>query len=114
MSRAIPDPTHAALDPPRRPYRISPVFTETTVPPGLLRSHRTARGVWALVRVMDGRLLYRVLDPYAERVLDPQSAPGLVEPDVPHEVGLLGAVRFQVEFYRLPATSSAGTAKQGE
>jgi len=87
-------------------YRSSPVFTEATVPPALLRSHRTKPGTWALIRVLEGRLLYRVLDPLSERVLDPSGAPGLVEPGVPHEVAPLGRVRFQVEFHRM--TEAAG------
>ena len=82
-------------------YRSTPVFTEVTVPSGLLRSHRTAAGTWGLIRVLEGRLLYRVLEPASERVLDPAGAPGLVEPGVPHEVTPLGPVRFQVDFYRM-------------
>jgi len=91
----------AALPPGCEAYRSTPVFTEATVPPGLLRSHRTAPGTWALIRVLEGRLLYRVLDPPSERILDPIGAPGLVEPGVPHEVAPLGPVRFQVEFHRM-------------
>ena len=88
-------------------YRSTPVFTEATVPPGLLRSHRTAPGVWGLIHVLEGRLLYRVLDPSSERVLDPASAPGLVKPGVAHEVTPLGPVRFQVEFHRLTKAAEA-------
>ena len=86
-------------------YRSTPVFTEATVPPGLLRSHRTAPGTWGLIHVLEGRLLYRVLEPLSERILDPSGAPGLVEPGVPHEVAPLGPVRFQVEFYRMVETA---------
>ncbi len=93
----------AALPPGCEATRSTPVFTEATVPPGLLRSHRTAPGTWGLIRVLEGRLLYRVLDPPSERVLDPSGAPGLVEPGVPHEVAPLGPVRFQVEFHRMRA-----------
>ena len=57
-------------------YRSRPVFTEATVPPGLLRSHRTPPGTWGLIRVLEGRLLYRVFDPPSERVLDPKGASG--------------------------------------
>ena len=88
-------------------YRSTPVFTEATVPPGLLRSHRTAPGTWGLIHVREGRLLYRVLDPPSERVLDPAVAPGLVEPGVPHEVAPLGHVRFQVEFHRMAKATAA-------
>ena len=82
--------------------RSTPVFTENTTPPGLLRRHRTAPGTWGLIRVLEGRLLYRVLDPPSERVLDPSRAPGVVAPGVPHEVAPLGPVRFLVEFHRAP------------
>ena len=91
-----------AMPPGCEMYRSSPVFTEATVPAGLLREHSTAPGTWALIRVVEGRLLYRVRDPASDRVLDPSGAPGLVEPGVPHEVAPLGPVRFQVEFHRVP------------
>ncbi len=93
-TRAVPPPAYEVT-------RSTPVFTEATVPPRLLCSHRTAPGTWGLIRVLEGRLLYRVLDPASERVLDPAGAPGLVEPGVPHEVAPLGPVRFLVEFYRM-------------
>jgi len=83
LGRAVP----AALPPGYEPYRSTPVFSELTVPPALLRSHRTAPGTWALIRVLEGQLLYRVLDPPSERVLESSGLPGLVEPGIPHEVG---------------------------
>lgn len=84
------------------PYRRTPVFTETSVPGALLHAHRTKTGVWALIEVLQGRLLYRVLDSSSEQILEPGGSPGVVEPTVPHEVEPLGPVRFQVTFYRLP------------
>jgi len=98
--------TPAALPPCYEATRSTPVFTEATVPPGLLRSHRTAYGTWGLIRVLEGRLLYRVLDPPSERVLDPAGTPGLVGPGVPHEVAPLGPVRFLVEFYRMTGAAA--------
>ena len=91
-----------ALPPGLERVRSTPVFTEDTIPPGLLRQHRTPPGTWGLIRVLQGRLLYRVLDPPGERVLDPTRAPGVVAPGVPHEVSPLGPVRFLVEFHRAP------------
>lgn len=90
-------------------YRSTPVFTEATVPAGLLRSHRTAPGTWALIHVHEGQLLYRVLDPPSERLLEPSAAPGLIEPGVPHEVALIGPVRFQVVFHRIGGMESRDT-----
>lgn len=120
MSDSVSDRAIAALLPLGcKPYRSTAVFSEVTVPPTLLRSHRTAPGIWALIRVLDGCLLYRVLDPCSERTLDPLSAPGVVEPGVPHEVAPLGAVRFQVEFYRMTTTADqnwteCAAARMGE
>jgi len=103
-------PAPAALPPGCEATRSTPVFTEATVPPALLRSHHTAPGTWGLIRVLEGRLLYRVLDPLSERILDPLCVPGLVEPGVPHEVAPLGPVRFQVEFYRMTGAAACVAA----
>lgn len=67
------------------PYKSTPVFDEHTLPAGLRKEHRTKPGVWGVIRVLDGRLRYRVLDPVSERILDSEH-PGLVLPDQPHFV----------------------------
>lgn len=83
---------------PLGPYKSTPVFDENTLPAGLRREHRTRPGVWGVIRVLDGRVRYRVLDPVSEAILDPDH-PGMVLPDQPHFVEPLGAIRMQVEFY---------------
>lgn len=80
------------------PYRTTPVFDQDTLPEGLRREHRTKPGVWAVIEVLEGRLLYEVLAPPSARVLDPAS-PGRVLPDQPHRVTPLTAVRVRVAFY---------------
>ncbi|MHA6692722.1 DUF1971 domain-containing protein [Devosia sp. A449] len=80
------------------PYKRTPVFDEKTLPERLRREHRTKAGVWGVIRVLDGRLRYQVLDPPSEQVLEP-GLPGLVLPDQPHRVEPLGQMRMQVEFY---------------
>lgn len=83
------------------PYKQTAIFTESTVPAGLLRDHRTAPGVWALIHVLEGRLLYRISDPGgAERAIWAGDRPGVIEPERLHSVKPLGAVCFYVEFYR--------------
>jgi tellurite resistance-related uncharacterized protein len=89
------------------PYKSTPVFDENTLPAGLRREHRTKVGVWGIIRVLEGRLRYRVLDPVSETILDPNNS-GLVLPDQPHSVEPLGAMRMQVDFYDCdPATQQA-------
>ncbi len=86
-----------------RPYKRTPEFTAATIPAGLLKAHCTKAGVWGLVHVLEGALLYRVTDPRrpaAEMLLTPDTAPGLVEPTILHEVAPRGPVRFYVEFHR--------------
>jgi tellurite resistance-related uncharacterized protein len=84
------------------PYKCTPVFNENTLPAGLRREHRTKAGVWGVIRVIEGRVRFQVLDPASERLLEP-GRPGLVLPDTPHLVEPLGPMLMQVEFYdRLP------------
>jgi tellurite resistance-related uncharacterized protein len=96
------------LPPDVQPYRSTEVFTDATIPPGLLKAHTTKEGAWALIHLVEGRLAYRIIDPRrlrTERVLKPGDAPGLVEPTILHEVEPLGPVRFYVEFHRRKAAS---------
>lgn len=87
------------------PYKSTPVFDENTLPAGLRKEHRTKAGVWGVIRVLDGKLLYRVLDPPSAQIVDPDH-PGLIHPEQPHLVEALGAFRMHVEFYdRIPFVS---------
>lgn len=90
--KALPEPLQA--------YKQTPVFTEDTVPSGLLRSHRTKDAVWGRIIVLEGRLEYTINEPVEEIILLDQETPGVIEPTVLHAVKPLGPVRFYVEFYR--------------
>jgi tellurite resistance-related uncharacterized protein len=85
-------------------YRRTAIFDETTLPAALRRHHRTKPGVWALIHVMEGRLLFRTLDPPGEMLLQP-GVTGLIRPQQLHEVEPLGAVRFYIEFHAAPETA---------
>ncbi len=91
-----------SLPPNVAPYQRTREFTENTLPAGLTRRHDTKAGVWGRICVLEGELTYRILEPeIEEHVLSPGTE-GIVEPEVPHEVDPIGAVRFFVEFLRLP------------
>jgi tellurite methyltransferase len=85
----LPDDAHE--------YKRTPVFTEGTIPAGLLRDHRTKPDVWAQIVVEAGELEYRI-GPCAF-TLTPD-CPGIVPPAVAHQVKPLGPVQFHVEFLR--------------
>ena len=81
-------------------YARSAEFTEQTIPEKLRKSHRLHADTWGKIVILEGKLRYRVLEPEAgETELSP-ARPGIVEPQVAHEVEALGRVRFYVEFYR--------------
>ena len=84
-------------------YRQTPEFTESTVPAGLLGAHTTKPSVWGRIRVIEGSLLYRILEPVVEELLLEPGVDGIVEPGVAHQVEMRGPARFFVEFLRQPA-----------
>ncbi|MEO6954852.1 MAG: DUF1971 domain-containing protein [Polyangia bacterium] len=79
-------------------YKRTPEFDEDSLPAGLRREHRTRAGVWGLIHVLEGRVLYRVLEPPSEQLLSP-GVNGVVRPEQAHEVEPLGPMRMFVEFY---------------
>jgi hypothetical protein len=54
--------------------------------------------VWGVIRVLDGRVRYQVIDPASEVILE-AGRPGLIRSDELHLVEPLGPVRMQIEFY---------------
>lgn len=81
-------------------YKSTPEFNETSVPAGLLRRHTTADAVWGHIHILEGQLLYRILEPVEEVIILSPERFGVVEPQVPHEVEVIGPVRFCVDFLR--------------
>jgi tellurite resistance-related uncharacterized protein len=80
-------------------YGATSSFDQDSVPAGLTRSHATKPGVWGRIVVEHGELLYRILASGEEHRLS-KDQPGIVEPQVRHEVAVVGPVQFRVEFLR--------------
>ncbi len=89
-----------ALPPDVVAYQRTREFSERTVPASLTRSHTTKPDVWGRISVVEGSLRYRILAPVPEEHVLTTEHPGIVEPEVPHEVEPIGEVRFFVEFLR--------------
>ncbi|MBN9672684.1 DUF1971 domain-containing protein [Roseibium aggregatum] len=83
-------------------YRKTQVYCETTLPEGFRNRHSTKSGVWGVIHVLEGRLIYRCWDSGAETVIVP-GQPKLVLPQAPHSVSPDGQVRFFVEFKKRSA-----------
>ncbi|PWF45450.1 DUF1971 domain-containing protein [Massilia glaciei] len=81
-------------------YKTSSEFNQDTVPQALQRTHTTADNVWGRIVVHEGSLRYTIEEPEAEQHLLSPGIFGIVEPQVPHHVEVIGPVRFSVEFHR--------------
>ncbi|MGE0858563.1 MAG: DUF1971 domain-containing protein [Gammaproteobacteria bacterium] len=90
------------LPPHVQPYKRTPDFTCDTVPTALLHAHDTKPGVWGRIVVVEGEVLYRILEPTREEVLLSPALDGVVEPTVKHAVEPRPGARFHVEFLRAP------------
>jgi tellurite resistance-related uncharacterized protein len=92
---------HGRLPPDLTLQRTTDEFTATSVPAGLLRAHRVARGVWGRLRVIDGGLRFVWEGPDPGDALDLTGGDSVViPPDTPHRVEPGPECRFVVEFHR--------------
>ena len=93
-------------------YKRTPIFTQDSIPAGLLRRHNTKPGAWARLVLISGRLKYRVLEPVlAEWMLTPEQ-PAIIEPTVLHEIEPAGECSFYLEFLKLPEIDEAGLHRE--
>lgn len=82
--------------------RVAGPWDDGTAPAGLRRAHRTAEGVWGLLRVLDGSVGFRMETTPPTDVELGTGATQPIPPTVPHEVRIGGPVRFSVEFWGVP------------
>lgn len=99
-----------ALPPGAQAYKRTPVFTQDTVPAGLLRDHVTREGTWALIHVLEGVVRYRVPGLDVEQDLHPAAAPGVVLPQMPHS----GCCPFLCGVLCAAAAGTSGPARTAQ
>lgn len=80
--------------------RATEELTAESVPAGLLRAHRLAPGVWGLLRVTAGSLVFVWEDRPGDPVVLVEGDATVIPPEVPHRVEPGAGVRFVVEFHR--------------
>ena len=88
-----------SLPPNVKSYKTTKLFSQDTVPAGLLRAHKTKAGTWGKIVVVQGSIVYRILEPELEEIVLDTDTHGVVEPQVLHEVSLVGEVQFYVDFH---------------
>lgn len=78
----------------------TPLMTEKTVAPGILKKHLAPKGKLGLLVVEEGQLQF-VWEDQPTQVLDAdQEHPVVIWPERFHHVVINGPVRFRVEFYQ--------------
>ena len=87
------------LPPGARHVRSTPEFTAESVPAGLLRAHRVADGVWGLLRVLSGSVVY-VLEEHGDSVTVSAGGAQVIAPGEVHHVEPDDDARFLVEFHQ--------------
>ena len=78
-------------------YKRTPEFSTESVPAGLLCEHNTKTGVWGLIHVLEGTLVYHTPDDSHTLIAGDQ---GVVVPNMLHSVAPDDAARFYVEFHK--------------
>jgi tellurite methyltransferase len=86
-------------------YKRTPSFRRDAVPAGLLREHRTKPGVWGLVHVRRGALLFHEVGSGEPRRVSAGEV-AVVLPEVEHHVEPLDELEFFVEFWKAPDPAS--------
>lgn len=79
--------------------RTTPRFDASSVPAGLLRAHQVASGVWGVLHVLEGRVVF-VLEHSGERRELGAGERQVIEPEVLHHVEPGEGAVFEVEFHR--------------
>lgn len=101
--RDVPEPVDvplAAVELPAglTPTRTTPEFNAGTVPTGLLAAHRVADGVWGLLRVVAGEVVFVLEESGVQRSMTTGTTQ-VIQPGVYHHVELSADARFVVEFH---------------
>ena len=78
-------------------YRQTQVFDADSTPAGLRRDHSTNQGVWGLIHVLEGEVIYTT--PFETFTLT-AGEQGIVVPEMKHHVTPGPDARFYVDFYR--------------
>lgn len=81
-------------------YGRSPDFTPDNLPARLKSAHSTKPGVWGLIHVLSGKILYQLEAPHQGEQLASAGDHVIIESEVPHHVEFIEPGRIFVEFYR--------------
>lgn len=80
-------------------YKRTRTFDADSLPKGLRANHATKRGVWGLVVVESGEVELHI---EGQTLRLDAAHPGVIPPEIPHHLALIGSVQLHVVFHRVP------------
>jgi len=80
-------------------FKVTPEFSEDTMPEGLKNNHQTGSGIWGKIVVLEGALIYQIKSKNINDELSPDR-PGIIVPELSHSIEPRGPLRFFIEFYK--------------
>jgi tellurite resistance-related uncharacterized protein len=90
-----------------RLIRSTPQWNEHTMPVGLSRAHRVAKGTWGRILVHDGKLRFIARTEPELRVVVGLGSTQAIPPEVEHKVQPIGSVSFSIDFLSVDESKSA-------
>ena len=79
-------------------HKSTPVFTEATIPKGLLNRHNTKEGVWGRLIVLSGTITFVDLTNSRQIEASPER-PVTIVPQAWHHLKVTGEVELKIDFY---------------
>lgn len=92
--------------------RTTDVFDNDSVPAGLLRAHRVAKGVWGRLVVHTGSVVFAFEDAPDDPFTIGSGETMVIPPGRRHHVELPTPATFAVEFHRMPQTVPVTLGKE--
>lgn len=82
------------------PQQRTDIFTNDTIPKGLLRDHQLKAGTWGKIEVLKGKLSLRFVNEEDDTHVITKGNPGYVPPTKLHQIEASEEVEFFIEFYQ--------------
>ena len=96
-----PECARAELPSGAKVFHQTEVFAEQSVPPPLLKRHKTRPGVWGRIAVLSGSVVVRVESQAEKTIVVGADEHAIMPPEWPHTVELRDGARFRLDLLRV-------------
>ena len=79
-------------------YTRTPSYNKNTIPVELKKTHAAKSGIWGIIHVLEGSLIYTVKSAATQQYELKHGERGIIVPDMPHQLETNGSVSFYLEY----------------